>query len=107
MCSRPSGCSAPWPSPPGWVILLSLQQGERRITDLAAELGGSQTSISAHVTSLKDSGLIVGRPEGRAVYYRLAQPELDSLFQAAEQVLAATGHPVQPLHLRDHLATMP
>jgi Bacterial regulatory protein, arsR family len=49
------------------AILLTLQEGERRITDLAAELGGSPTSISSHLTSLKESGLITGRPQGRSV----------------------------------------
>ena len=50
------------------AILLTLQDGERRITDLATDLGGSQTGISSHVTSLKESGLITGRPQGRPVY---------------------------------------
>jgi len=66
-----------------------LQDGERRITDLAAELGGSQTSISSHVTSLKACGLITGRSQGRSIYYRLARPELGSLLEAAERLLLA------------------
>lgn len=34
-------------------IFLALQDGERRITDLAAELDGSQATISSHIASLK------------------------------------------------------
>lgn len=39
------------------AILLTLQAGERRIVDLAAELAGCQASISSHLASLKGSGL--------------------------------------------------
>ena len=53
---------------------------------LAAQLGGSQANISAHLTRLKQSGLITSRTQGRAVYYRLAQPELGALLQAAGQL---------------------
>jgi len=87
------------------AILLALQAGERRIVDLAAELGGSQANISSHLASLNECGLITGRPQGRAVYYRLARPELAALLQAAEQLLAGTGHQVQLRHHhRDHAA---
>jgi DNA-binding transcriptional ArsR family regulator len=80
------------------AILLALQAGERRIADLAAELGGSQANISSHLASLKECGLIAGRPQGRVVYYRLTRPELASLLQAAEQLLAAAGQHVQLRH---------
>jgi DNA-binding transcriptional ArsR family regulator len=89
------------------AILLTLQGGERRITDLAAELGRTQASISAHLASLKECGLITGRAQGRSVYYRLAQPELDCLLQAAEQLLAAAGHQVLLRHPCDHHAAAP
>jgi DNA-binding transcriptional ArsR family regulator len=72
------------------AILHALQAGERRTVDLAAEIGGSQANISSHLASLKECGLITGRPQGRAVYYRLTRPELASLLQAAEQLLAGT-----------------
>ncbi len=80
------------------AILLTLQAGERRIVDLAAELGGSPANISSHLAILKECGLVTGRPQGRAVYYRLARPELGSLLQAAEQLLAGTGRQVQLRH---------
>ena len=57
----------------------------------AAQLGGSQANISAHLTRLKQSGLITSRAHGRAVYYRLTQPELGALLQTAGQLLAPIG----------------
>ena len=78
-------------NPTRLAILLTLQTGEQRITDLAAQLGGSQANISAHLTRLRKSGLITSRTQGRAVYYRLTQPELGALLQAAGQLLAPAG----------------
>jgi DNA-binding transcriptional ArsR family regulator len=76
------------------AILLALQDGEQRITDLAAQLGATQTAVSSHITVLKDCGLITGRPQGRSVYYRPAQPhDLATLLETAEQLLAATRQP--------------
>ena len=78
-------------SPTRLAILLTLQTGEQRITDLAAQLGGSQANISVHLTRLKQADLITNRTQGRAVYYRLTQPELGTLLQAAGQLLTQTG----------------
>ena len=80
-------------NPTRLAILLTLQTGEQRITDLAAQLGGSQANISAHLTRLRQSGLITSRTQGRAVYYRLTQPELGDLLQAAGRLLAPPGRP--------------
>jgi ArsR family transcriptional regulator len=76
------------------AILLALQAGERRVTDLVAEVGGSQANISGHLACLKDCGLVTDRPQGRANLYRLARPELADLLRAAEQLLAGIGHRV-------------
>ncbi|KJR08103.1 ArsR/SmtB family transcription factor [Gordonia sp. PS3] len=70
------------------------RSGEARVADLMAELGLAQSTVSAHVACLRDCGLVVGRPEGRQVFYRLARPELLDLLAAAETVLAATGSAV-------------
>ena len=41
---------------------------------LAAQLGGSQANISAYLIRLKQSGLIISRAHGRAVYYPSPSP---------------------------------
>ena len=74
-------------NPTRLAILLTLQTAEQRITDLADRLGGSQANISAHLIRLRKAGLITSRTQGRAVYYRLTQPELGALLQAAGQLL--------------------
>ncbi|WP_137121293.1 ArsR/SmtB family transcription factor [Segeticoccus rhizosphaerae] len=76
------------------AIARRLAQGEARVTDLVAQLGLAQSTVSAHVACLRGCGLVEGRPVGRQVFYRLVRPELLELFAAAEQLLAATGEAV-------------
>ena len=76
------------------AIVQRLAGGEARVADLIAELGLAQSTVSAHVACLRDCGLVVGRPQGRQVFYSLARPELMDLLASAETLLAATGNAV-------------
>lgn len=76
------------------AILDQLSDGERRVTDLVAALGGSQSNISGHVACLKDCGLIVDRAEGRQVFYRIARPEVIAVVRAAEWLLLSNGQQI-------------
>lgn len=78
------------------AILLALLDGERRVSDLVDAVGGSQSNVSGHLACLKDCRLVVDRPGARRqVFYRLAQPEVVELLQAAERLLAATGPAIE------------
>ncbi|MFF5035617.1 ArsR/SmtB family transcription factor [Nocardia salmonicida] len=76
------------------AIVHRLASGESRVSDLMAGLGLAQSTVSAHVACLRDCGLVVGRPQGRQVFYSLARPELMDLLASAETLLAATGNAV-------------
>ncbi|HEX2154783.1 MAG TPA: metalloregulator ArsR/SmtB family transcription factor [Acidimicrobiia bacterium] len=82
------------------AILQTLASGERRVTDLVAELGSSQSNISAHLACLKGCGLVEDRPEGRAVFYKIASNRVFPLLEAAELLLAGVGQQVHlcPVH---------
>jgi DNA-binding transcriptional ArsR family regulator len=77
------------------AIVRQLSAGERRVVDLTNTLGLAQGTVSGHLACLRDCGLIVGRPEGRQMFYSIAHPELMDLLAAAEQVLAVTGDAVE------------
>ena len=77
------------------AIVQALANGERRVTDLVAEIGTSQPNVSGHLACLKDCGLVTDRPQGRAVHYSLAVPELFDLLRSAEAVLESVGHEIQ------------
>lgn len=77
------------------AIVQLLAAGERRVTDLVAELGTSQPNVSGHLACLKDCGLVVDRPQGRAVYYSLASPDLLDVLRATDTLLASVGHQIR------------
>lgn len=77
------------------AIVRELAPGERRVVDLTEALGLAQGTVSGHLACLRDCGLIVGRPEGRQMFYSIAHPELMDLIGAAEQLLALTGDAVE------------
>lgn len=76
------------------AIVRRLAGGEAKVSDLMVDLGLAQSTVSAHVACLRDCGLVVGRPEGRKVFYSLTHPKLIDLLVHAETVLAATGNAV-------------
>jgi DNA-binding transcriptional ArsR family regulator len=76
------------------AIVRRLSAGEARVSDLVRELGLAQSTTSEHVACLRECGLVVGRPEGRQVFYALAHAELIDMLSSAETLLAATGYKV-------------
>jgi DNA-binding transcriptional ArsR family regulator len=76
------------------AITRRLAHGEARVVDLTRGLGLPQSTVSSHVACLRDCGLVMGRAEGRQMFYSLTRPELMDLFAAAETLLAATGNAV-------------
>ena len=76
-------------------LVLSLLDGEKRVVDLVAELGGSQSNISGHLACLKDCGLVSDRPEGRQTFYAIAGKEVVGVLRAAEKLLAVNGHQIE------------
>lgn len=77
------------------AIVRELAHGERRVVDLTKTLGLAQGTVSSHLACLRDCGLVVGRPEGRQMFYSVAHPELMDLIGAAERLLALTGEAVE------------
>lgn len=77
------------------AILIELADGERRVTDLVTALGGSQGNVSGHLSCLKDCGLVLDRPEGRQVFYRIARPEVLDVLRSAEALLSLNGSAIQ------------
>ena len=96
-CGAPSAAVALFRSlgdPARLAILLRLAEGEARVVDLVACVGLAQSTVSAHLSCLRECGLVDYRPVGRASLYFLARPELLDLLASAEQLLAATGEAV-------------
>ena len=76
------------------AIVRHLALGEHRVVDLTAHLGLAQSTVSGHLSCLRDCGLVTARVQGRASLYSLACPELLDLLAAAERLLESTGEAV-------------
>lgn len=78
------------------AILQHLASGEHRVRDLVDHLNLAQSTVSKHLSFLTECGLIVARPQGRATWYALAEPQLlKALVAAAQHMLDATGKNAQ------------
>ncbi|GAB2873895.1 ArsR/SmtB family transcription factor [Nocardioides pacificus] len=77
------------------AILRHLALGEHRVVDLTAHLGLAQSTVSKHLSCLRECGLVTSRPDGRASLFSLTHPEeLLAIWAAAERLLDLTGEAV-------------
>jgi DNA-binding transcriptional ArsR family regulator len=77
------------------AIVHELAKGERRVVDLTRRLGLAQSTVSAHLALMRESGVVQSRALGRQSLYRLSRPELFTVLSAAESLLAASGNDVE------------
>jgi len=64
-------------------MLLALRDGELCVCQLADFLGLAQSTVSKHMTILKQAGLVEARKSSRWVYYRLGGTDAPVIAQEA------------------------
>ena len=57
-------------------VLQCLAHGELSVHDLSGRVGCQVPNMSQHLAVLRNSGLVVTRREGNAIYYRLSDPRI-------------------------------
>jgi ArsR family transcriptional regulator, cadmium/lead-responsive transcriptional repressor len=77
------------------AIVHELAKGERRVVDLTRHLGLAQSTVSAHLALMRESGVVRSRALGCQSLFRLSRPELFTVLTAAESLLAASGNDVE------------
>jgi len=65
-----------------------LANGERKVEALAEQVNLSVANVSQHLQILRAAGLVTSRREGTSIYYRLAGPEVVTLWRAVQQLAA-------------------
>ncbi|WP_067537695.1 ArsR/SmtB family transcription factor [Nocardia crassostreae] len=86
-------------------LLDLLAQGERTVEALASAAGLNLTTASAHLQTLKQSGLVTTRRDGVRIYYRLAGDDVAQLFALLRKVAEAHQarvHPARTSYLGPH-----
>ncbi|MCG7381681.1 metalloregulator ArsR/SmtB family transcription factor [Paenibacillus sp. ACRRY] len=76
------------------LILDSIHQEEKTVSQIVEELGGNQSNISQHLACLKGCGIIVSRQEGKYIYYSLRNEQIRGLLQVIDDVYAQVENEV-------------
>jgi DNA-binding transcriptional ArsR family regulator len=63
-------------------ILHVLQGGERCVSDILGQVGGSQANVSKHLSVLRRVGLVECRREGVNIYYRIEDPAVFAICES-------------------------
>lgn len=61
--------------------LMMLTGGELCVCQIIEMLGLAPSTVSKHMSILKQAGLVETRKEGRWIYYRLADPKKSAAFE--------------------------
>ena len=70
------------------LMLYSLAEGPRYVTELAEMLGVSQPTISRHLKILRERGLVHGTREGNTVHYALRDRRIIEALDLLREVMA-------------------
>lgn len=76
------------------AILRRLAEGPARVGELVDEVGLAQSTVSKHLSCLRECGLVDSEPVGRSSLFRLTQPALLDVLSAAQTLLDSTGQAV-------------
>jgi len=68
-----------------------LAGGEKCVCELAENIDADFSTISKHLTVLKQAGVVIDEKRGKQVFYRLKVPCILNLMPCIEAVLQATA----------------
>lgn len=65
----------------------ALEDGEKSVRQLTTLVGSDQSTVSRHLSVLKQAGLVANRKEGTLTYYRLRVRDLRHFWKSIDRVL--------------------
>jgi len=71
------------------LIVDYLSGGERCVADLTEAVGSDASTVSNHLSVLRNVGLVVDERRGQQVFYRLGAPCVTKVFQCLEEMREA------------------
>lgn len=72
-------------------IIEELEKEERCVCDLTEQIGADVSTVSKHLSVLKQAGLVMDDKRGNQVFYRLRVPCIMNFFGCVESVLEASA----------------
>ena len=82
------------------LIIDELSKGERCVCELRDIIGDDMSTVSKHLSVLKNSGIVESDKRGLQVFYRLKVPCVLNFFGCVEDVLVANAKYVSSLTKR-------
>ena len=73
------------------MIVCTLVEGERSVADLERELAIRQPSLSQHLGSLREAGMITPRREAKSVFYRLSDERAIRVVETLHAIFCGPG----------------
>lgn len=73
-------------NPQRLMIVCTLIEGERAVSELERDLDIRQPSLSQHLASLREAGLVIGRRSAKAVYYRISDSRAARVVDALHEI---------------------
>lgn len=71
------------------MIVEMLQKGEKCACQLLGDLNIGQSTLSHHMKTLAEAGVVNGRPEGKWVYYSLNKEGCEAAYALLKGVVEA------------------
>ncbi len=73
------------------MMVEELSRGERCVCELTSLVGNDMSTVSRHLSVLKDAGIVEDIRRGKQIYYRLRVPCVLNFFSCVRAVLAGRG----------------
>lgn len=71
---------------PGRLLMVrSLQEGEKCVCELTSLVGGDMSTVSRHLSILREAGIVASRKRGTNIYYYLVLPCLQEFLSCTLQ----------------------
>jgi ArsR family transcriptional regulator len=70
------------------LIIEELQKKERCVNELTGMIGADTSTVSKHLSVLKNAGLVSDERKGNCIYYALRCPCILNFMDCVEEVLA-------------------
>ena len=68
------------------LLCTLVEHGEVTVSDLARDAGLSQSACSQHLAKMRDEGLVAFRRERQTLWYRIADPRVETLLATLYQL---------------------
>ncbi|MEI6518916.1 MAG: metalloregulator ArsR/SmtB family transcription factor [bacterium] len=73
------------------MMIDALAEGEKCVCELQALVKADMSTVSKHLTIMKNAGLVTDRKEGLKVFYRLRLPCVLRLFDCVDEIIFANN----------------